>query len=471
MELGRVGVWTRELRTGDEGARRDAAAQLEELGYGALWFPGGHGDDSMDCARIVLDATRRVTVATGITNIWTEPADEVAAKHAELAARYDHRFLLGVGISHRAPMDRIKEGMYDKPFSAMVAYLDELDAAPEPPPGDERVIAALGPRMLRLSAERAAGTHPYLSVPDHTRDAREAVGPDKHVAPEQGIVLETDPVRARELARGFVERYLTLPNYFRQWLRYGFTEDDLRDGGSDRLVDALIAWGDEETIAARVQEHLDAGADHVCVQFIHDLDGLPTEQWRRMAEVLPRCPAPSSSSTSSATTSPAGRYPLVEPEAAARRGTPRARPLPRRRRAGRAPPARVGRARRDVHAAGHGRASRSTTRSRPADGEPVIEKAQPNGFLGTPLEEQLRDAGVDELVVAGMMSSMCVDATVRARRPSAGSPSPSSTTRAQRRTSSSAASAIPGATVHGAFMAALGDGYATLASSREVAGA
>ncbi len=286
MELGRVGVWTRELRTGDESARREVAAQLEELGYGALWFPGGHGDDSMDCARIVLDATSRVTVATGITNIWTEPADGVAAKHAELAARYDHRFLLGVGISHRAPMDRIKEGMYDKPYSAMVAYLDELDAAPEPPPAGERVIAALGPRMLRLSAERADGTHPYLTMPDHTRDAREAVGPGKHVAPEQGIVLETDPVRARELARGFVERYLTLPNYYRQWLRYGFTEDDLRDGGSDRLVDALIAWGDEETIAARVQEHLDAGADHVCVQFIHDLGGLPTEQWRRMAEIL-----------------------------------------------------------------------------------------------------------------------------------------------------------------------------------------
>src|SRR6476619_5064805 len=146
MELGRVGVWTRELRAGDESARRDAAAQLEELGYGTLWFPGGHGDDLMDCARIVLDATSRVTVATGITNIWTEPADGVAAKHAELAARYDHRFLLGVGISHRAPMDSIKEGMYDKPYSAMVAYLDELDAAPEPPPADERVIAALGRR-------------------------------------------------------------------------------------------------------------------------------------------------------------------------------------------------------------------------------------------------------------------------------------------------------------------------------------
>jgi probable F420-dependent oxidoreductase len=286
MELGRIGIWARELRSGEESARREAAAQLEELGYGTLWFPGGHGDDSMACARVVLDATQRVTVATGITNIWTEAADGVAADRADLVERYGRRFLLGVGISHRARMDDIRQGMYDKPFSAMVAYLDELDAAPEPPPVDERVIAALGPRMLRLSRDRAAGTHPYLSIPAHTRDAREAVGPDKHVAPEQGVVLETDPARARELARGFVERYLELPNYFRQWLRYGFTEDDLRDGGSDRLVDALIAWGDEDTIAARVQEHLDAGADHVCVQFIHEEDGLPVEQWRRMAEVL-----------------------------------------------------------------------------------------------------------------------------------------------------------------------------------------
>ena len=335
--------------------RRDAATQLEELGYGALWFPGGHGDDSMDCARIVLDATSRVTVATGITNIWTEPADEVAAKHAQLAERYDHRFLLGVGISHRAPMDRIKEGMYDKPYSAMVAYLDELDAAPEPPPADERVIAALGPRMLRLSAERATGTHPYLSIPDHTRDAREAVGPGKHVAPEQGIVLETDPVRARELARGFVERYLTLPNYFRQWLRYGFTEDDLRDGGSDRLVDALIAWGDEETIAARVQEHLDAGADHVCVQFIHD-ERRPARSssgggWRRCCSDVPS-PA---HHRHPARLLPRWRLPPRRAGGRRGRGPPRARPLPRGRRAGRAPQARVGRARRAVHEAGHRR--------------------------------------------------------------------------------------------------------------------
>jgi probable F420-dependent oxidoreductase len=286
MQLHEIGVWARELRAGEESARREAAAELEELGFGALWFPGGHGDDSLDCARVVLDATQRVTVATGITNIWTEEPRGVAAKHAELAARYGRRFLLGVGISHRVRMDGIREGMYDKPFSAMVAYLDELDAAPEPPPVQERVIAALGPRMLRLSAERASGTHPYLTFPEHTRDAREAVGPDNHVAPEQGVVLERDPERARALARGFVERYLELPNYNRQWLRYGFTEDDLRDGGSDRLVDALVAWGDEDAIAARVREHLDAGADHVCVQVIHDEDGLPMSQWRRVAEVL-----------------------------------------------------------------------------------------------------------------------------------------------------------------------------------------
>ena len=286
MELGQIGVWASELRAGDEGARREAAAQLEELGYGTLWFPGGAGDDSMDCASVVLDATQRVAVATGITNIWTEEPAGVAAKHAQLAEQHGRRFLLGVGISHRPSVNRIREGLYDKPYSAMVEYLDELDAAPAPPPHDEIVIAALGPRMLKLSAERTAGTHPYLSNPEHTRVAREAVGEGKHVAPEQGVVLETDPVRARELARGFIERYLTLPNYFNNWLRHGYTEDDLRDGGSDRLIDGLIAWGDDATIAARVREHLDAGADHVCLQVIHDEDGLPIEQWRRMAEML-----------------------------------------------------------------------------------------------------------------------------------------------------------------------------------------
>jgi len=286
MQLQRVGVWARELRAGDESARREAAAQLEELGYGTLWFPGGAGDDSMDCARVVLDATESAVVATGITNIWTEEPAGVAAAHDELTSTYGKRFLLGVGISHAPLVNRLEEGQYRKPYSAMVRYLDELDAAPTPPPHDEIVIAALGPRMLRLSAERTAGTHPYLSNPEHTRVARDTVGVGKIVAPEQGIVLETDPERARALARGFIERYLTLPNYFNNWMRHGFTEDDLRDGGSDRLIDGLIAWGDEEAIATRVQEHLDAGADHVCVQFIHDVDGHPVEQWRRVAEAL-----------------------------------------------------------------------------------------------------------------------------------------------------------------------------------------
>jgi len=285
MQLGRIGVWARELRAGEESARREAAARLEELGYGTLWFPGGAGDDSMACAGVLLDATTRATVATGITNIWTEAPADVAAAHARLAERHDRRFLLGLGISHRPLVERVG-GNYDKPFSAMVAYLDALDAAPEPPPHDEIVIAALGPRMLRLCAERTAGTHPYLTTPEHTRVARETVGPDKVVAPEQGVVLERDPERARALARGFLTPYLRLPNYANNWRRHGFTDDDIRDEGSDRLVDALIAWGDEEAIAARVREHLDAGADHVCIQVIHDEDGLPVRQWERLAEAL-----------------------------------------------------------------------------------------------------------------------------------------------------------------------------------------
>jgi probable F420-dependent oxidoreductase len=282
MQLQRIGIWARELRVGDEGVRREAAAELEQLGYGTLWFPGSAGDDSLDCAAVLLDATEHVVVATGITNIWTEEPAEVAAKHARLAAAHDHRFLLGLGISH-APLigDR-----YRKPYSAMVAYLDALDAAPEPPPLEERVLAALGPRMLALSRDRSAGAHPYLTHPEHTALAREALGQGKLLAPEQAVVLESDPARARELARGHLEPYLGLPNYTNNWLRHGFTEDDLLDGGSDRLVDALVAWGDDAAIAARVREHHDAGADHVCLQVIHGGDGPPLQQWRRLAPAL-----------------------------------------------------------------------------------------------------------------------------------------------------------------------------------------
>jgi probable F420-dependent oxidoreductase len=286
MHLQEIGIWASELRNGEESVRREAAAQLDELGFGALWFPGSGGDDSLECAAVLLDATTRAVVATGITNIWTEEPADVARKHAELAGRHGHRLLLGLGISHRPLVDRVSTKRYDKPFSAMVAYLDELDAAPEPPPIEERVLAALGPKMLEVSGARAAGTHPYLTTPEHTRIAREAVGPDKHVAPEQGVVLESDPDKARALARGFLKLYLPLPNYFKTWERLGFTEEDRRDGGSDRLVDALIAWGDEDAIASRVREHLDAGADHVCLQVIHDEDGLPVQQWRRLADAL-----------------------------------------------------------------------------------------------------------------------------------------------------------------------------------------
>jgi probable F420-dependent oxidoreductase len=283
MQLHRIGIWARELRRGDESVRREAAAELAQLGYGTLWFPGMAGSDSIDCAGVLLDATEHVVVATGITNIWTEEPAGVAAGHARLTKAHPGRFLLGLGVSH-APL--IGEERYRRPYSAMVSYLDALDAASEPPPVDERVLAALGPRMLALSRDRSAGAHPYLVTPEHTTIAREAIGEGKLLAPEQAVVLERDPSRARELARGHLEGYLRLPNYTNNWLRHGFTEDDLRDGGSDRLVDALIAWGDEDAIHARVREHHDAGADHVCLQVIHGGEGPPLEEWRRLAGVL-----------------------------------------------------------------------------------------------------------------------------------------------------------------------------------------
>ncbi|HEX7871494.1 MAG TPA: TIGR03620 family F420-dependent LLM class oxidoreductase [Sphingobium sp.] len=282
--IGRVGIWSMAMRFGDKGQAAEAVAELDDLGYGALWVPGGIGGDLTGDLERLLSGSTRLTVASGILNIWKhEPAD-VAAWWTGLSADHQARVLLGLGVSH----SHIVGDDYAKvkPLSVMRAYLDQLSGAGIP--ADALCLAALGPKMLELARDRTAGVHPYLVTPEHTALAREAVGAGKLVAPEQGVVLESDPVRARELARGALAQYQAYPNYRNSWLRLGFSEAEI-DGASDTLVDALFAWGSAEQIKARVDAHFAAGADHVCLQVITGagLD-IAAERpvWRELAAVL-----------------------------------------------------------------------------------------------------------------------------------------------------------------------------------------
>lgn len=285
MDLSGTGIWSSHLRYGDAGQAAEAAAELEELGYPALWIPDV-GGPVIDAVENLLAATRSVTVATGILNLWMHSPADVAAAHARLTAAHGRRFLMGIGVSHAPLIDSKSPGTYRKPLAATAAFLDGLDAAEQPVPVADRVIAALGPKMLQLAAERSRGTHPYLVTPEHTATARAALGAGPLVLPEQTVVLNTDAEQARTIARTFLKGYLSLPNYVNNLLRTGFTEDDVHTI-SDRLVDAVVVWGDEQTIARRVAEHRDAGADHVCVQVLDaDLAVFPREQWRRLAPVL-----------------------------------------------------------------------------------------------------------------------------------------------------------------------------------------
>ncbi len=284
--LSGTGIWSAGLRYGDATAAAAAASELEALGYSALWIPDVGGDVFGPLANL-LSVTSTATIATGILNVWMHTPDETAAQHASLSAEHGARFLCGIGISHRPFIDMVNSpGTYKNPVETMAEYLDGLDAADTPLARGDRVLAALGPKMLELARTRTAGTHPYLVTPELTANARAGIG-DGLVASEQGVVLDTDPTSARATARAHLKTYLGLPNYSNNWKRQGFTDDDIADGGSDRLVDALVVWGDESTIAARVQEHRDAGADHVCIQVLtDDPAGFPLEQWRALAPAL-----------------------------------------------------------------------------------------------------------------------------------------------------------------------------------------
>lgn len=281
-QLGRIGIWSLELRFGDQGEAVEAAAELDELGYGALWVPGGMGGDLTGDVDRLLSATSRMTIATGILNIWKHEPQDVASWWKSLPADRQERVLLGLGVSH----SHIIGDAYRKPLAVMRDYLDRL--GPEGLPASRLCLAALGPKMLELARDRTAGAHPYLVTPEHTAGARAVLGPGKLLAPEQGVVLEKDPVIARELARKALAQYQNAANYRNSWLRLGFSEEDI-DTGSDRLVDALFAWGGPDHIAERVDAHIAAGADHVCLQVITGAGvaiGPARPAWRELAAAL-----------------------------------------------------------------------------------------------------------------------------------------------------------------------------------------
>jgi probable F420-dependent oxidoreductase len=268
--LGELGVWWALLGSQSAAAERDAAREIERLGYGTLWFgESARNKDALAHAAILLEATERMNVATGIASIYVR--DPAASKSGAyfLADASSGRFVLGLGVSHE-PAVTSRGHDYGKPVSTMRAYLDAMDASPYQPPAPPApppvVLAALRPRMLRLAAERTAGAHPYLTTPKHTARAREILGEGPLLAPEQGFVIEPEPEQARAIAREHLRYYLVLPNYVNAWREDGYEDADFADGGSDRLVDALVAWGDAGAIKARIKEHHDAGADHVCIQ-------------------------------------------------------------------------------------------------------------------------------------------------------------------------------------------------------------
>ncbi|HEV7580353.1 MAG TPA: LLM class F420-dependent oxidoreductase [Mycobacterium sp.] len=282
MELAGVGVWSSQLRYGDPAESADAAAELDELGFKALWIPDV-GGQVFDAVGRLLTATRRTVIATGILNLWMHSAGDVAQSYAALTAEHGDRFLLGIGVSHAPLVDAGEPGRYRKPLAATASFLDGLDAAPQPVPTERRVLAALGPKMLTLSATRAGGAHPYLVTPDHTAAARSTLGEGPLLLPEQTVILTDDAEEARRIGKDWLHSYLALPNYANNLLRSGFSEDDVAQV-SDRLFDAIIAWGAEGAILHRVAEHRAAGADHVCVQvLLADPQAFPREQWRRIA--------------------------------------------------------------------------------------------------------------------------------------------------------------------------------------------
>lgn len=289
--IGTLGVW-QFTETMPAGAAVEFAQRVERLGYGALWLPETLGRDPFAHAALLLARTERLVLATGIANIFNRHPGAMKQAQHSLAEQSDGRFLLGLGVSHAPIVAGVRKLDYSRPLTSMRDYLAAMAASPfmavgpsEPP---ATVLAALGPKMLELAGAAADGAHPYLVTPEHTAEARAALGPDRLLCVEQKVVLDADQAAARAAGRAALGTYLGLPNYFRNWFRLGFDESDLADGGSDRLVDALVAWGDLDTVRARIDAHLDAGATHVCIQVLPKAeDRRGTIDWHALEALAP----------------------------------------------------------------------------------------------------------------------------------------------------------------------------------------
>ena len=290
--LGRVGVWTGQLDFSSADVVREAAREVEALGYRALWTGEAVGREVLSAAQLLLASTDSLIVATGIANIWARDALAMAAGQLALGEAYPDRFVLGIGVSHKPLLD-VRGEDYRTPLTFMREYLAGMDhgydvyRAVPPANRPPRLLAALGPKMLALAGERADGAHTYFVPPEHTATAREILGADRLLVPEQVCVLSEDPTVAREIARRHTASYLRLSNYTANLQRFGFEPDEFADGGNDRLVDTICVWGTPDAIAARVKAHLDAGADHVALQIlVDDRRGLPRREWAELAPTL-----------------------------------------------------------------------------------------------------------------------------------------------------------------------------------------
>jgi probable F420-dependent oxidoreductase len=290
LKLRKIGIWSGSFEPQPAAKVREAVAELDQLGYGAVWFSEALGRESLTQAGLLLSASSHIVVATGITNIYGRDPVTAASAQKALSEAYPNRFILGLGVSHIPLVERLRGHEYQRPMAKMSSYLDAMDQAPYNsvlPQTMYRVLAALGPKMLELSAKRANGAHTYNVTPEHTATARQILGADPWLCVEQAVVLDRNASKAREIARPFMKFYLTLPNYTNNFLRLGFTEADCQHGGSDRLIDAIIAWGGLDAVTQRVRAHLAAGASHVCVQVLPaDPESLPLKEWRELAKTL-----------------------------------------------------------------------------------------------------------------------------------------------------------------------------------------